>query len=53
MLAVVQFTYFQQAGGRLLPIPAMEITYGPGAHPHGPAGGFDAGYLTTQDTCQM
>lgn len=27
-VAVVQFTYFQQAGGRPLPIPAVEITYG-------------------------
>jgi Glycyl-tRNA synthetase alpha subunit len=27
-IAVVQFTYFQQAGGRPLPIPAVEITYG-------------------------
>lgn len=25
---LVQFTYFQQAGGRPLPIPAVEITYG-------------------------
>lgn len=24
----MQFTYFQQAGGRPLPIPAVEITYG-------------------------
>jgi glycyl-tRNA synthetase len=24
----VQFTYFQQAGGRPLAVPAVEITYG-------------------------
>lgn len=27
-MEVTQFTYFQQAGGQLLPIPAVEITYG-------------------------
>lgn len=27
-MSLLQFTYFQQAGGRPLPIPAVEITYG-------------------------
>ncbi len=27
-VSLLQFTYFQQAGGRPLPIPAVEITYG-------------------------
>lgn len=27
-MEITQFTYFQQAGGRPLPIPAVEITYG-------------------------
>ena len=27
-MEVTQFTYFQQAGGRALPVPAVEITYG-------------------------
>lgn len=27
-MEVTQFTYFQQAGGQQLPVPAVEITYG-------------------------
>lgn len=27
-MEVTQFTYFQQAGGKPLPVPAVEITYG-------------------------
>ena len=27
-MEVTQFTYFQQAGGKTLPVPAVEITYG-------------------------
>lgn len=27
-MEVTQFTYFQQAGGEVLPVPAVEITYG-------------------------
>lgn len=27
-MEITQFTYFQQAGGRSLPVPAVEITYG-------------------------
>lgn len=27
-MEVTQFTYFQQAGGKMLDVPAVEITYG-------------------------
>lgn len=27
-MEVTQFTYFQQAGGKALDVPAVEITYG-------------------------